>query len=375
MRLVIFMPVTSTWSQEAALRIADAGHEVHVVDFLELGNLIGYINQREDLLRPAIERLRAGVADIHYIHSRFRSRWRYVSCAAELNRICRRCNADFLLTLWGSGWATMSHLSGFRPYAVYVGGGDVIRVSGIQKFISRRAMQAAAVVFANGNHLAERARVFAPAANVIPLYYGVDSERFSPGAHGDGPVHIVCTRGFHQVYNNGYLIEGLAALPAGLPPFRVTFVSSGELIGQVRALAARILPPDLRRNVAFLDGVTADGMVETLRSDDIYVSLSRYDGASISLWEGMACGLFPVVSDIPANQEWVDAAGENGILVPLDQPRVLAEALHRAIVDRPLRERAKAVNRQRVLDRADSRTNMTKLTAILQSILTSRKDR
>ena len=48
---------------------------------------------------------------------------------------------------------------------------------------------------------------------------------------------------------------------------------------------------------------------------DLYISPSHVDGSSVSLMEALACGLPCLVSDIPANQEWV-REGENGWLFP-----------------------------------------------------------
>ena len=50
-----------------------------------------------------------------------------------------------------------------------------------------------------------------------------------------------------------------------------------------------------------------------LNAADIYVSTSLSDGTSLSLLEAMACSLPVVVTDIPANKEWI-TDGHNGFL-------------------------------------------------------------
>ena len=52
----------------------------------------------------------------------------------------------------------------------------------------------------------------------------------------------------------------------------------------------------------FLDN---DSLPDYYRSADLYVSASHSDGSSVSLLEAMACGVPPLVSDIPGNMEWV----------------------------------------------------------------------
>jgi glycosyltransferase involved in cell wall biosynthesis len=48
---------------------------------------------------------------------------------------------------------------------------------------------------------------------------------------------------------------------------------------------------------------------------DLYISASHVDGSSVSLMEALACGLPCIVSDIPANKEWVKE-GQNGWFFP-----------------------------------------------------------
>src|SRR5262249_27674313 len=105
--------------------------------------------------------------------------------------------------------------------------------------------------------------------------------------------------------------------------------------------------------VEFLNGATDQALLESLQLADIYVSLSRSDGTSVSMLEALSCGLFPVLSDIPANRDWIDAERENGILVPLDDPPALGRGLARALNEGGLRERARDMNRSLVLERAD----------------------
>src|SRR5690606_6967952 len=48
---------------------------------------------------------------------------------------------------------------------------------------------------------------------------------------------------------------------------------------------------------------------------DIYVSFASFDGIPNSLLEAMACGLVPIVGDLPQLHEWVEH-GVTGYLVP-----------------------------------------------------------
>jgi glycosyltransferase involved in cell wall biosynthesis len=363
------MSIGSPWARRAALRLAQLGHAVHIVDFLEEKPTTGYLATDSDCQVSAIQTLTDSVASVHEIVSRVPSKLRYILGIPSLRRIARQCQADVILSLYSGGFTLMAYLSGLRPYATYAVGSDVLLIRGLNRWLSRRALTAASVVLSNGGYLAEQTRALAPKANVVPLLFGIDIEKFRPGSPPASPVHLVCTRGFGAVYNNDYLIRALAVLHEGLPEFRVTFVSPGPLLSYVRDLADKMLSPTMRRRVQFLGGVPDAELPEILRSAHIYVSLSRSDGTATSTLEALACGLYPVLSDIPQNREWIDQTSPSGLLVPLDQPQMLADALAAAITGQEQRSRAAVVNRQMILDRADSSQTMKKLSSILESLV------
>ena len=374
MRIAMLVSLAVSWSREAALRLSELGHEVHAIDFESevTGN---YLRGRNDLYGDSIGKLEENLAGIHIIRGHDISQFRYLRYAPQLRKICKEIQGDVLLSLWGGGFAMISCVSGIRPYAVFLGGGDVLRVSGIQKTLSRFALDRAAITFANGQYFGERAKAFAPRAAIHPIYLGVDPSRFTPGEPPASPVVILCTRGFSHVYNNGYVIEALSLLPASIPDFRVVFTSAGELLEETQALADRILSPEVRQKVSFLNGVTDEGMLENLQNAHIYTSLSRYDGTSISLLEAMSCGLFPILSDIPQNREWIDPHVRNGMLVPLDQPATYAQRLEEAIRNRAHRNSMGPFNRRLILERADGRKTMAQVASLLESAIGSRNSK
>jgi len=370
MRIAMLLSLGVSWSREAALRLTELGHEVHAIDFESevTGN---YLGGRTDLHAASIDKLRSSLAGIHIIRGNDISQWRYLRYAPQLRKIFKDIKGDILLSLWGGGFALISCASGVRPYAVFLGGGDILRVSGIQKVMSRFALNRAAVAFANGRYFGEKAKEFAPDAAIQPVYLGVDTEKFSLANPPAAPITIICTRGFSPVYNNGYVVEALAMLPENLPPFRVVFTSAGETLEATKALAKRILKPEICERVSFLNGVTDEEMLSNLQISHIYTSLSRYDGTSISLLEALSCGLFPLLSDIPQNREWISSEARNGMLVPLDRPGVFAKALEKAILDSEQRQRMAAFNRNLILERADGRKTMALMASVMEDAVGS----
>ncbi len=94
----------------------------------------------------------------------------------------------------------------------------------------------------------------------------------------------------------------------------------------------------------------------------IWVSIPESDATSISLLEAMACGCIPIVSDLPANREWIES-GINGIVVEDLECDFMSDALElnqTTAIDR---------NKQRITDDGTKDSNRTKFLQLYQRIL------
>jgi glycosyltransferase involved in cell wall biosynthesis len=97
--------------------------------------------------------------------------------------------------------------------------------------------------------------------------------------------------------------------------------------------------PRLRERVHLLGKVTHAHVEALMRAADLYVSGSIRESCSYALLEAMACGLSPVITDIPAHRA---LAGDVGNLWRGGDPASLAEALLRAAAHRVAPERIRS---------------------------------
>lgn len=368
MKILICMAHLSPWSRPAAATLQSLGHEVHVFDFADVSEN-GYVSRKIAGIVSDFDAFRSEVSGIHLVPAPAENQLRYVLYARRFRRLAETLGVDLVLTLYGGGFALMAYLSGFRPYSVFVVGSDVLQTSGLTRRINRRTLARASQVFANGEYLAARAREQAPTARIRPLLIGIDTRLFHPSATPPVPVRFFCSRGFEDVYNNESILRALSRLPADSPDFRVVFPSGGPGLPGATALADATLTPDMRRRVEFWGGASHAQMVEGLHGSHAYVSMSRSDGTSASLLEGLACGLYPILSDIPANREWIFPEKGNGALVPLDDDDALARAILSVLRDPVACAASSEFNRTQVRERADAKTNRRLLARALEDIV------
>lgn len=264
----------------------------------------------------------------------------------------------------GSDAFVLSRLG--KPLVLSAWGSDILLELArrpLKRALVMIALRAAALVVSPAAHLTRRLnKLGVTDERVLTLQYGVDTSVFAPAiAARDEPVRIVCTRGMKPVYGNEDIVRA-AALVAPDHVSEVVFSAAGPLLGDLR-----VLSNDSGAPVRFLGGVPHDEMSSLLQTADIYCSMSRSDGTSLSLLEAMACGLAPVVSDIAANREWIDD-GVDGRLVALGDIQGLAAVLSEVAADIDFRRRARVSAREKVLECGDRAMNMARIVAAVEKV-------
>ena len=351
--IVVLMSVSSSWSRMVAEYLAGAGHRVHVLDFNATGLAA---NVRDE----AIVSFTQNVESVRCVAVGGSFPRRLITGVRTLRRAVREHDAKMVLTLYGGMQAAIAWLSGVRPYEVYVVGSDVLLANCVRRLLARFTLHGARGVWANGRHLYAATRHLAPKARVREQYLGINLRRYRPGPGLAPAPRFVCTRYFAAVYDNGTIIRAIGILDHIPPNFEMLFLSSGPHLGASIAMADDLLDPDVRSRVHFAGGVSDDQLIASLQSASFYISASHSDGASASLLEAMACGVFPIVTDIPANREWI-RDHENGLLFAPGDYRALAGALGAALECSSWMASAVRANYKLVAERGNVELNLERL--------------
>ena len=175
------------------------------------------------------------------------------------------------------------------------------------------------------------------------------------------------TRAFTHLYGIQYFLMALPKIINAEPKTRVLLVGTGPLEDDLKEMVNSL---DLNQYVHFTGHIPYDQLAYYLISAEIYVSTSKSDGSSMSLLEAMACRLPVVVSDVPANCEWVKD-GINGYLVPRGKVNPISEKILALLNDRVLAEKMGKKNLSIVNERADLEKNYLKFDIIYEKMLQS----
>ncbi len=259
------------------------------------------------------------------------------------------------------GW--LGALAGRRPLAVSTWGSDVLvnpRRSPLHRWRLRFVLEKADLITSDAEMMTEVIHHYVNgSAPVLTAPMGMDREFFDIGAESlpREPV-LLQFRHLEPVYDLPTVIEALPAFLEAHPHWRVRLAGEGS---QRKNLERRVASLGLDDRVSFLGRLSREQLVEELRRASLYLSASLSDSTSVSLLEAMALGAYPVLSDIPANREWVGGLGEGLYFPPGDAP-ALSEALREgASLTEDQRQEAALKNRAIIAERAIWEENMDRV--------------
>lgn len=297
---------------------------------------------------------------------------RYTLAAPAVAGLVKRFRPDLVNAHYVPGYGFLAALvRPARPLAVSCWGSDILVNAGQSPLHRARAsfvLRAARLFTCDAGVLGGALRSLGvDPERIVTTPMGVDREVFNVrGRVSEPPVscprdrgrpfRIVSTRRMEPVYCVETLLRAALIMREAGWNFSLSFVGDGSERESLERFAGYYSLND--RLDGFRGWLDPSRMADELRASDIYVSCSRSDGSSVSLLEAMACGAFPVVSDIEGNREWV-RDGVNGLLFPVGDSGALSERLIRAMMDPELREKACRKNLQLVERRAVWESNMS----------------
>ena len=109
------------------------------------------------------------------------------------------------------------------------------------------------------------------------------------------------------------------------------------------SLALKTSPKKPASRSVFFPQSPNDEIIKLMGRARIAIGIGLTDGSPVSLLEAMIMGAFPIQTDTVSTAEWI-SDGENGFLVPAEEPHTIASAIQRALLDDELVERAAKLN-------------------------------
>ncbi|ANK94454.1 MULTISPECIES: glycosyltransferase [Rhizobium] len=208
-------------------------------------------------------------------------------------------------------------------------------------------------------------------------YHGLDLARFGhfSGARSErtgndpaDPVFILSVG--RAVEKKGYdvLLRALALLPADLH-WRLEHIGGGGELATLKALAAEL---GLSGRIVWKGAMAQEDVLDHYRRADLFALACRIaangdrDGLPNVLVEASSQRLVCISTTVSGVPELL-TDGENGLVVPPEDPALLARALEAAIRDPALRQRLGDAAETRVRDEFDYHSSIRQLTGLFEA--------
>lgn len=278
-------------------------------------------------------------------------------------KVLRKISPDIVHAGWVQDTGYITALSGFHPFVLMPWGCDVLTLPGMSKKylrIAQYVFSKADMITCDCETVKEKiVELSGYDKNKIIIFpWGVDLNLFNPANskadflkefNWENKKIVILTRHFEKIYGLNYMVEAIPAIIKEIPDVRFIFCGDGDEKQNIEEMVKRLGITEY----IFLAGMVDPKILPVyLNSAELYVSPSLSDGTSISLMEAFACGKPVIVTDVPANLEWVKD-GENGYIVPRRDSKILAEKIAALLNDKELQKKMGGKNIEIVKSRAN----------------------
>ncbi|HET7314555.1 glycosyltransferase family 4 protein [Salinisphaera sp.] len=193
-----------------------------------------------------------------------------------------------------------------------------------------------------------------PADKIEVIHCGIDTERFDSDTRasaqervaGESTLNLISVGRLTAVKAQSDQIEAARLLADAGLDFKLRIIGDGE---QSAALSKQIDTLGLSSHVQLLGAQASRTVRQELRRADIFVMSSLSEGIPVALMEAMATRLPVITTGVRGIPELV-IDQVNGVLVPENNPRALADAIHDLAADPTRRHSMGESGRQTVIE-------------------------
>lgn len=277
-------------------------------------------------LRKLIKKFSPSIIHVHQANS-----YAYITSKANKGKIPQ------VLTTWGSDVLLLPHQGK------------------LYKKIVKKSLKKSDYVTADANFMAEAINKLVK-KEVLIANFGIDIDNIEIPQK----KNVIYSNRLHNpLYRIDEIIEGFAKFHKTNPNWKLIVGANGSETEKLYALAKDLLPNSSYEFIGFVD--KQENKNRYLEAK-IWISNPESDGTAISLLEAMSYGCIPVVSNLPANKEWI-TNNENGIIMRSS----IEESLSKAI-ELPL-ENVQIKNKEIIESRATKKVNKDKFISLYNKIL------
>lgn len=355
MRICFIGMVNSIHLERWARYFINKGHDVHVIS-----------QHKGDIKGAKVHRLPA-VKKIGFIPS-----------AIQTRRMINKIKPDIVHAHYVTTYGFYGAFSGFHPFIASAWGSDVLTFpkSRISKGMVRFVLNKADLITCDGENSKDAMINLGEDSQKIKIvYHGVDTKEFSPEQKDKELIKklfgeekfpaVISARSLRPMYDIGTLIKAMPSILKKISDAKFIIAGEGSEQNYFKELAKSL---GILNSIRFVGYIPHNELPKYLASSDVYVSTSLWDGGiAVATLDAMACELAPVVTDVADNRKWIKD-GENGFIVPIKKPKLLAEKVIYLLENKKIRKKFGEISRNIVKEKQEYEKEMKKMETLYKKL-------
>lgn len=241
--------------------------------------------------------------------------WNFLLTPVKIKRFTQSFQPDIVCLHQANSFSLypILGLSKKYPTLLTVWGSDILVAPHQSKWIRKMTLyilKRVTLITADANYLAEQTQALVPKTK-LPIHicqFGV--EPLNVKAEKENIIYS--NRGHYPLYRIESIIKAFERFAQSTKEnWKLVIAGSGEQTHSLKTLVSSL---DLEKKIEFVGFLSPQQNAEWYARSTFFISIPVSDGTAVSLLEAMYYGCLPIVSDLPANREWI-THGKNGWIV------------------------------------------------------------
>lgn len=335
----------------------DKDHEVHIITF-------------SDCICKGIH-----IHKIEGVDSNINgNNYKYIFKVGQIKKILGMIKPDIINAHYITSYGFLASLTGHKNIVMSAWGSDILvtpKKNSLYKLITKYALSKARLITSDSEFMSDEIKKLTH-NTVITVPMGVEESLCTLERKETKNIEIVSLRTINKNSNIDIIVKAFARISESkkYKNIRLIIVNSGPEIENIKNMVENL---NLQNTVEIKGFVEREEIINLLRSAFVYVSIPFSDSTSVTLLEAMACGTLCIVSDIPANREWINK--NNGYILEKNNDEELSIILQKALDNVKFKNETSDLNRKVISSKALWKNNMLNVESEFLNIAKENKNR
>ena len=294
----------------------------------------------------------------------------YIKKLFKIKSLIKEINPEVVNAHYLTSYGFIGALIKDRKLIVSTWGSDILvtpKRNVIYKKLTEYVIQKSDLITSDSNFMTEEiVKLKGKQSKILTVPMGIEDSKFNiEGRNNEKKdLSFLSMRTICSNSNIDIILGAFKRVVEKYPTSTLTITNSGDLQVQMKDL---IKDYNIKENVTWLGMIPIEKVIKELKKCRYYISIPTSDSTSVTLLEAMASGSFPIVSDIPANKEWI-VDEKNGYIVAGNNIEELESVMIKAIKNQNVVIESIEINNNIIKQRALWYNNMDKVENIIKEL-------